>query len=343
MDVDPKNTVVTVTGASGFIALHCVRELLERGFRVRGTLRNLGSEAALRRALAPLDPGDRLAFVRAELLDDAGWTDAVRGARFVLHVASPLPKALPKDENDLIRPAREGVTRVLRAARDAGVTRVVMTSSGAAITSGRERSDTHTFDEHDWSDLSRTVTAYDKSKTLAEQAAWAFAREGLGPELTTINPVFVLGPSLSGADNTSNEIVGKLLRREVPGCPRIEFPLVDVRDVARGHVLAMLHPAAAGERFLLVSDSAWMCDIARVLAQAGYRVPTRELPNFLVRFVSLFDPTLRLVVDDLGKPARMNGQKARDVLGWSGRPMRDMVLDTARAIAERGGVTPRPS
>jgi dihydroflavonol-4-reductase len=334
-EVDPTNTLVTVTGASGFIGLHCVRELLERGFRVRGTLRNLATAPSLRRALLPLEPGDRLEFCAAELLADGGWAEALAGARYVLHVASPLPKKPPKHEDELVRPAREGVLRVLAASRAAGVARVVMTSSAAAITSGRERTPDHVFDEHDWSDLSRPMGAYEKSKTLAEKAAWDFVREGGAPELVALNPVYVLGPSLTGADNTSNEIVGKLLRREFPGCPRLEFPLVDVRDVAKAHVLAMLAPAAAGERFLLVSDTAWMKRIAEVLAEAGYRVATRELPNVVVRLVSLFDPIVRLVVDDLGKPALTSGEKAKTRLGWSGRSMREMVLDTAKVMSER--------
>jgi dihydroflavonol-4-reductase len=335
-DENPASTLVTVTGASGFIGLHCVRELLERGFRVRGTVRGPKSADSLRRALLPLDAGERLEFAQAELLSDTGWAEALRGARYVLHVASPLPKVSPKDEDELIRPAREGVLRVLRAARAAGVTRVVMTSSAAAVNSGRERTATHVFDENDWSDLARPMGAYEKSKTLAEKAAWDFAREPGAPELVAINPVYVLGPSLTGADNTSNEIVGKLLRRDVPGCARIAFPLVDVRDVAKGHVLALLAPAAAGERFLLVSDTAWMKEIAEVLAAAGYRVPTRELPNFLIRVVGVFDPTVRLVLEDLGKPALMSAEKAKRLLGWSGRSMREMVLDTARAITARG-------
>jgi dihydroflavonol-4-reductase len=326
-----------VTGASGFIGLHCVRALLERGFRVRGTVRSQKSAETLRRALLPLDAGERLEFAAAELLSDAGWAEAMRGARYVLHVASPLPKGPPKNEDELIRPAREGVLRVLAAARAAAVARVVMTSSAAAVNSGRERTATHVFDEHDWSDLSRPMGAYEKSKTLAEKAAWDFAREPGAPELVALNPVYVLGPSLTGAANTSNEIVAKLLRRDVPGCPRIAFPLVDVRDVAKAHVLAMLAPPAAGERFLLVSDTAWMKQIAEVLAAAGYRVPTRELPNFMVRIAGWFDPTIRLVLEDLGKPALMSAEKAKTLLGWSGRSMRDMVLDTAAAISAREG------
>ena len=337
MTPDPTQTLVTVTGASGFIAVHCVRELLERGYRVRGTLRDARRESAIRAVLAPLDTA-RLSFAEAELTKDAGGAQAMAGATYVLHVASPLPKALPKHEEELIRPAREGALRALRSAHEAGVARVVMTSSMAAVLSGRDRSGAHVFDENDWSDPNCPMSAYEKSKTLAERAAWDFVR-GLPAErpleLVCMNPGFVLGPSLLGVDNTSNELVGKLLRREVPGVPRLHLPLVDVRDVATAHVLAMTARKAAGERFLLVSDTVWMKEIADVLSDAGYKVPTRVLPNFLVRLVGLVDPTVRLVVNGLGNQVLTSHQKAQSLLGWSGRTMRDMVLDTAKSITER--------
>lgn len=338
MSIEPENIVVTVTGASGFIALHCVRELLQRGYRVRGTLRSPSKQAAVRAALAPLEPGDRLSFVETDLSDDAGWDEAMAGATYALHVASPLPNHPPRDADELIRPAREGTLRALAAASKAGVVRLIMTSSSAAVMSGRDREPGRTFDENDWSDLGQPMGAYERSKTLAEQAAWEFVR-GLPPErrleLVTMNPVFVLGPSLLGTDNTSNEIVRKLLRREVPGIARLQLGLVDVRDVAIAHVLAMIVPEAAGERFILCGESRWMQDIADELAAAGYKVPTRLLPNFLVRLVSLFDPTVRLIVGYLGKPYLTTSAKAQRLLGWSARPMTEMVLDTAASISKR--------
>jgi nucleoside-diphosphate-sugar epimerase len=337
MERTQAGTLVAVTGAGGFIALHCIRELLERGYSVRGTVRDLASENSLRKSLLPLAPDRRLTFAQADLLSDAGWEGAFQGVTYVLHVASPVPKNPPKDEQDVIRPAREGTLRVLAAARAASVARVVMTSSIAAIASGCECTAAHVFDENDWADLAGPMSAYEKSKTLAERAAWDFAHDthGHGPDLVVLNPGYVLGPSLTGVENTSNEIVGKLLRREVPGCARIQFPLVDVRDVATAHVLAMTTGGAAGERILLVSDSAWMREIAAVLAAAGYKVPMRELPDFVVRLVGVFDPTVRLVTHQLSKPTRMSTAKARALLGWSGRSIADMVLDTAKAMTER--------
>lgn len=327
-------TLVTVTGASGFIALHCMRELLERGYRVRGTVRKLGSEAALRRALGSLGDSDRLSFVEAELMADSGWREAMAGAKYVLHVASPLPKREPKHEQELIQPARDGTLRVLRAAKEARVSRVVMTSSVAAVMSGRARDTGHVFDENDWSDLDGRIASYSKSKTLAELAAWEFVREAGELELVTMNPVYVLGPSLTGADNASNEIVRKLLEREMPGVPRIQLGLVDVRDVATAHVLAMTSDKAAGQRFVLCSDTAWLRAIAEALVQGGYRVRTLELPNFVVRIAGLFDPTVRLILGELGKPYLITSEKAQRLLGWSGRTMKEMVLDTARSQRE---------
>lgn len=330
-----ESALVTVTGASGFIAVHCVRELLSRGYRVRGTLRDRSDEAKVREALRSVDAGDRLSFVEAELLDDRGWQAAVEGAELVLHVASPVPNAKPKSDDELIRPAREGALRVLRAAREAGVKRVVMTSSMAAVSSGRPRGE-HVFDENDWSDLDRPTGAYEKSKTLAERAAWDFVRESGGPELVALNPVFVLGPSLLGVHNTSNEIVRKLIRREIPGVPRWQLGVVDVRDVATAHVLAMTAEQAAGERFILVSDIVWMKQIAEVLASAGYKVPRFEVPSFVVHLIALFDPAARLILDQLGQPFQASNEKAKKLLGWSGRGMKEMVLDTAASIESVG-------
>lgn len=331
--LDPAQTLVTVTGASGFIALHCVRELLKQGYGVRGTLRDLELVPSLREALHPFGASSRLSFVRADLMSDDGWDEAMSNVQRVLHVASPVPLERPKDEQELIAPARQGTLRVLAAAHRARVSRVVMTSSMSAVSAGHPHEADRVFNESDYSDLEQGIGAYEKSKTLAERAAWEFARES-GLELVCMNPVYVLGPSLRRVDNASNEIVGKLLRRELPGLPRLHFGLVDVRDVAVAHVLAMTHEQAAGERFILFSETRTMKEIAMVLSEAGYRVPTLELPNFVVRLVALFDPVVRLVVDRLDKPFLTTSAKAKTMLGWSCRPMKDMVLDTARQMLE---------
>ena len=276
-------STILVTGGSGFIGGHLILQLLAAGHQVRTTVRSLRREGDVRARLqqAGAEPGDRLSFFAAELENDAGWAEAIQGCHYVLHVASPFPRNVPKHEDDLIVPAREGSLRVLRAARDAGVQRVVLTSSFAAIGYGhkpRERP----FDERDWTNLhADEVSPYVKSKTLAERAAWDFtAREGGGLELAVVNPVAVLGPVLGPDYATSILLVQRLMEGAIPGCPRLYFGVVDVRDVADLHLRAMTHPAAKGERFLAVAGHFLsLLDIAKVLKKrlgaSARRVPTR--------------------------------------------------------------------
>lgn len=336
--MSPADAQVTVTGATGFIALHCIAQLLEAGYHVRGTVRTLDRADHVRRALGGTTSLDRLALCTASLTEDAGWDAAVAGSRFVLHTASPLPRRQPRDEAELVTPARDGTLRVLRAATRAGVARVVVTSSVAAVVAGHPRRADRVFTEDDWSDLAASMPPYSRSKTLAEQAAWDYVAQhpvGDRPELVAINPSFVLGPSLSGADNASNEIVRKLLARELPGVPRLMFSMVDVRDVADAHLRAMTLPAAAGRRFIVNEGEYWYADVARRLREAGHPVPTRVVPDWAVRVVSWFDPTVRLVVDRLGRESRVSSARARDVLGWRTRDITETLRDTAHSIASR--------
>lgn len=319
---------VLVTGASGFIARHVVAELRGAGYRVRGTARR------------DVDGVDELA--RADLGADAGWAEAVDGCDYVMHVASPFPVGVPSSEDELVRPAVDGTLRVLRAAKEAGVRRVVVTSSVAAIASGHR--DTVVRTESDWSDLERSA-AYAKSKTLAERAAWDFAQES-GLELVVVNPGMVLGPLLSSGVSTSVDVVRRLLVREVPGSPKMGFPVVDVRDVAIGHRLAMESSIAAGQRYVLAGDFVWMREIAAVLAEAfgprGYRVPTGVMPTWLLRIVSRFDPSVRQALDFVGRTEFVSADKARGELGWTMRPVRDTIVDTAERLIELG-LAPNPS
>jgi nucleoside-diphosphate-sugar epimerase len=334
---------VLVTGASGYIGLHCVRELLARGARVRGTLRTPAREAGLRAALARhVDAEDRLSFVRADLASDAGWAEAVAGCGGVLHVASPLPSALPKHEDELIVPAREGTLRVLRAAVAAGVERVVLTSSLAAVIYGHVRDGSRRFDENDWSKV-EGIPPYEKSKTLAERAAWEFVKSLEPPrrlELAAINPGLVLGPVLEKDTSTSVEAVRKLMAREFPGCPRLGWNVVDVRDVASAHVAALTTPEAAGQRFCCAADFAWMRDMAEILnrhfAARGYRVATRRLPDFLVRGVALFDKTARVAIGDLGLHQEVSNERIQRVLGWKPRPLEETIVATGESLIEMG-------
>jgi len=336
--------VVLVTGGSGFVGAHCILQLLDAGYTVRTTVRSLASEPAVRAMLGTHGATDALSFVGAELTSDAGWAAAVAGCAFVLHVASPFPISQPKDENDLIVPAREGALRVLRAARDAGVGRVVMTSSFAAIGYGTHVSG-RPFTEEDWTDPTAKVSAYVKSKTLAERAAWQFIEdEGRGLELAVINPVAIFGPALGPKLSTSVELVGRMLNGAVPGLPRVSYTMVDVRDVADLHLRAMTNPAAWGERFLAVAgDSMGVPEMARIMRQrmgaAASRVPTRVLPDWLMRVGAVFSPELRDVAARLGTVSTASNEKARRLLGWSPRSNEDALIATANSLVALGLVT----
>jgi len=336
------STQVLVTGGSGFLGAHCIVSLLGEGYRVRTTVRSLAREVEVRAMVKAggVEAGEALSFAAADLTSDAGWTEAVSGCEFVLHVASPFPPGAPKHEDELIVPAREGALRVLRAAREAGVKRVVLTSSFAAIGYGHAPT-SRPFDESDWSDVTSPQSAYAKSKTLAERASWDFVRSGGGLELSVVNPVGILGPVLGPDLSTSILIVQRLMNGAMPGCPRLSFGLVDVRDVADLHLRAMTHPAAKSERFLAMAGSfVSMQEIAKVLkarmGEAARRVPTRTLPNWLVRLVGLFDPTVATIVPELGKVKNATSQKARRVLGWEPRTSGDAIVATAESLLRLG-------
>jgi nucleoside-diphosphate-sugar epimerase len=335
---------VLVTGGSGFIGSHCIIQLLSAGHQVRTTIRNLKREADVRAMLkvGGVEPGNRLSFFAADLENDAGWREAVAGCDFVLHVASPLPPSVPKHEDVLIVPAREGTLRVLRASRDAGVKRVVVTSSFAAIGYGHKVRETP-FNETDWTDPNGDdVAPYTKSKTLAERAAWEFlAREGGSLELSVINPVGVFGPVLGPDYSASILLVQKMLDGALPGAPLLYFGAVDVRDVADLHLRAMTNPAAKGERFLAVAgDFLTMLDIAKILkarmGASAKRVPTRQLPNWLVRLAALRDPAIKLILPELGKRKNATNEKARRLLGWTPRSNEEAIVATAESLVRLG-------
>jgi len=333
-------STVLVTGGSGFIGTHAILQLIAAGHQVRTTVRNLSRESDVRTMLkrGGAEPGKALSLAAADLERDAGWPAAVAGCEYVLHIASPFPPSIPNDENELIVPAREGARRVLRAARDAGVKRVVLTSSFAAIGYGHPRQATP-FTETDWTNTNGDdVRPYVKSKALAERAAWDFmAKEGRALELSVVNPVGVFGPVLGPDYSTSILIVQRLMDGAVPGCPQIYFGVVDVRDVVELHLRAMTDPAAKGERFLAVSgDFLSMRDIAMILkrrmGEAARRVPTRQLPNWLVRLAAWRDPAVQQIVPELGKRKNATNEKARRVLGWSPRSNEEAVVATAESL-----------
>lgn len=337
-------STVLVTGGSGFIGGHAVAQLLAQGHVVHATVRDLRREPAVRAMLsaAGIETSDRLRLLAADLTGDTGWADAVRGCDFVLHVASPFPAGIPKHEDDLIVPAREGALRVLRAARDAGVQRVVLTSSFAAVGYGHAEPQ-QAFDESAWTDLSgHDVSAYVKSKTLAERAAWDFiGHQGGGLELAVVNPVGVFGPVMGADYATSILLVQKLMDGALPGSPDLRFGVVDVRDVVDLHLRAMSDPAANGERFLAVAgDFMLVRDMARALRQhmgdAARRVPTRQLPNWMVRLAALADPSVRQIVPELGKYKNATSAKARRMLGWAPRSNEEALVATAESLLRLG-------
>jgi nucleoside-diphosphate-sugar epimerase len=333
-------STVLVTGGSGFIGSHCVLQLLTEGHRVRATVRNPKREGEVRLMLhrAGAETGDRLEFAIADLESDAGWAQAAAGCDYVLHVASPFPPGVPQHEDELIVPAREGALRVLRASRDAGVRRVVLTSSFAAIGYGHP-SQKEPFDETYWTDpLETGLAPYVKSKTLAERAAWDFmAKEGGGLELSVVNPVAVLGPVLGPDFSTSVLLLKRLLDGTVPGCPRLYFGIVDVRDVADLHIRAMINPAAKGERFLAVAGNCMsILEIAKLLrARLGAgaeKVPRFQLPDWLVRLVALADPAVRQILPELGTVKSSSNAKAKRMLGWMPRSNEESIIATAESL-----------
>jgi nucleoside-diphosphate-sugar epimerase len=313
---------VLVTGASGFIAGHCIADLAGHGYAVRGTVRDPARAAHL----------DGLAeLVTADLESEAGWAEAVAGCDYVLHVASPFPLEDPADEEELIRPAVQGTLRVLRACAASGtVRRVVLTSSVAAVRPAYTGDAPLT--EADWAAADGN-DPYQKSKTLAERAAWDFVREQGRPELVVINPGLVLGPVQHAAAGTSLEPIRRLLARDIPGVPRLGWAIVDVRDVAAAHRLAIEHPAAAGHRYICAGPHVWMRDMAAILA-TRYRVPTRPAPYWLLWIAARFDAEIRGVLDAIGDQEIVSADKARRELGWTMRSLEDTVLDTAASLID---------
>ena len=337
---------VLVTGASGFVAQHVILKLLAKGYTVRGTLRSLKRADEVRRVLAQHDArAHDIDFVAADLSSPEGWDAAVKDCDFIQHIASPFPAVHPKDEMELIRPARDGAIRVLRAAKAAGVKRVVLTSSMAAIAYGHGDKRAEVSDETMWSDVNGPDnTPYTKSKTVAEQAAWDYAKghshhgEGLGLQLTTINPTGILGPALLADVSTSLEIPIRLLNGKTPGVPRIGFSFVDVRDVAECHVKAMELPEAAGERFLATEGFMWFSEAAEVLRKAfpayDAKIPTRKIPDFVLKLLAIFQPIYKQTVTELGRTRKASNAKAARILGVKFRPAEEALIASAKSLID---------
>ena len=333
---------VLVTGGTGFIGGWCVIELLRRGYTVRTTVRSLAKESFARAFITSvIDPGDRLSFLAADLTRDDGWDAAIMGCDYVLHVASPMGHATVKGPSALIVPARDGTLRVLRAAIRAGVERVVITSSAVACRPLLNSADS-VSDETLWTDpKDRNLDPYRLSKTLAERAAWDLMTHQSGPTtLTTILPSCVLGPVLTAENLGSVQIIQRLLNGSMPGYPRFGFCVVDVRDVVDLHIRAMTAPGAAGERFIAAGDWKWIKEISQILRSSlgsqAAKVPTRTLPDFVLRLASIFDRHLRFITPTLGRKHAVTSAKAQAVLGWRPRPTDTTIVDCAGSLIAKG-------
>jgi len=315
---------------------------LERGYEVRASVRNASREQELRAMIeSERGSGDGLSIVEADLNSDDGWEQAVGGCDYVLHVASPFPTSQPKDPDELIVPAREGTLRVLRAGLAAGVRRVVVTSSVAAVRNFAGPLPDRPITEEDWTDPDLPgLSPYSRSKTIAERAAWDFAREqGATERLAVVNPSAILGPVMNAHRSSSLQLVERLLAG-MPGMPRLSFSVVDVRDVAELHLLAMSSPEGAGERFLAVGPSLWISEMAKILreqmGEGVEKVPRRTFPDAFVRLAARFDPGLRSFTGDLGKQVVLSNEKARQRLGWKPRTVQETLVDCATSlIAQR--------
>lgn len=334
---------VLVTGAGGFIAKHCIAELLRQGFAVRGTLRDLtrADEVKIAVGRAGVD-ASAVELVRADLNRHAGWDAAVEGCEYVMHVASPFPIEQPSDRQEIIAPARDGTLRVLSAATQARARRVVMTSSVVAVTTPTDMVPDKVYDESDWTDPDRPdATPYMQSKTLAERAAWDFVRnDPNAPDLVVINPSFVQGPALDGDLSTSLEVLRLMALGTYPAAPKVGFPATDVRDVAELHVAALRNDKAVGERFICSNGHLTLYELGQILAhtlpELKSKVPRFELPDWSVRMLAMVDRKLASVLPELGNPRHVSNAKAAETFGKTFRPAHEAVRDAALSLRGLG-------
>ncbi len=330
-----------VTGASGFIAKHIVHQLLVDGHAVRASVRSQAQADAVADTignhLSNPEALERLSFVVLNLEEDAGWEEAAFGVDALVHTASPFPARQPKDAQELVRPAVEGTRRALHAAAAANTSRVIMTSSIVAVTGSALAAGKVDYDERDWTDPSSPLASpYGRSKTLAEKAAWQIAEEQ-GLDLTVINPGFVLGPPLDGRYGTSLSVVERMLKGRDPAVPRVGFPVVDVRDIARMHVRALFRPQTIGHRIIGAADFLWFEDMAKTLAKAfpDRRIATRVAPDILMRVISFFDGSVKTILPELGARRSTDNAKARALLDMEFIPAREALLEAARFLVSR--------
>lgn len=331
---------VLVTGGTGFIGLHCLQQLLDKGYKVRTTIRSESRKQEVLEAMKKHSSNcENLEFYIADLLKDDGWKEAVEGSKYVLHVASPFFLGEPENEDVFIKPAVEGTLRVLKACADADVQKVVLTSSFAAVGYGHPR-EKEVYTEEDWSSVDGEISAYAKSKTLAEKAAWEFVEnleESKKFDLTVINPVAVTGPMLTSDIGSSNDFLLKLISGSMPACPKIHMGYIDVRDVAKAHIFSMTEEKTNGERIIVSENEMFFAEVGKTLNEAGFKKsPTKELPNFLVKIMSFFVGELKTLLSALDRRGDIDKTKAERFFNWEYISTEQSVTETAQQLQEMG-------
>jgi dihydroflavonol-4-reductase len=331
---------VLVTGGTGFIGLHCLQQLLDKGYKVRTTLRSESRKQEVMEAMKKHSSNcENLEFFIADLLNDDGWKEAVEGSKYVLHVASPFFLGEPENEDVFIKPAVEGTLRVLKACADSEVQKVVLTSSFAAVGYGHPR-EKEVYTEEDWSSVDGEISPYAKSKTLAEKAAWEFVEnleESKKFELTVINPVAVTGPMLTSDIGSSNDFLLKLISGSMPACPKIHMGYIDVRDVAKAHIFSMTEEKTNGERIIVSENEMFFAEVGKTLNEAGFKKsPTKEMPNFLVKIMSLFVGELKTLLSALNRKGDIDKTKAKSFFNWDYISTEQSVTETAQQLQDMG-------
>ena len=331
---------VLVTGGTGFIGLHCLQQLLDKGYKVRTTLRSESRKQEVMEAMKKHSSNyENLEFFIADLLNDDGWKEAVEGSKYVLHVASPFFLGEPENEDVFIKPAVEGTLRVLKACADSDVHKVVLTSSFAAVGYGHSR-EKEVYTEEDWSSVDGEISPYAKSKTLAEKAAWEFVEnleESKKFELTVINPVAVTGPMLTSDIGSSNDFLLKLISGSMPACPKIHMGYIDVRDVAKAHIFSMTEEKTNGERIIVSENEMFFAEVGKTLNEAGFKKsPTKEMPNFLVKIMSLFVGELKTLLSALNRKGDIDKTKAKSFFNWDFISTEKSVTETAQQLQDMG-------
>ena len=331
---------VLVTGGTGFIGLHCLQQLLDKGYKVRTTLRSESRKQEVMEAMKKHSSNcENLEFFIADLLNDDGWKEAVEGSKYVLHVASPFFLGEPENEDVFIKPAVEGTLRVLKACADSDVQKVVLTSSFAAVGYGHPR-EKEVYTEEDWSSVDGEISPYAKSKTLAEKAAWEFVEnleESKKFELTVINPVAVTGPMLTSDIGSSNDFLLKLISGSMPACPKIHMGYIDVRDVAKAHIFSMTEEKTNGERIIVSENEMFFAEVGKTLNEAGFKKsPTKEMPNFLVKIMSLFVGELKTLLSALNRKGDIDKTKAKSFFNWDYISTEQSVTETAQQLQDMG-------